>query len=110
MYGKSIWKIIESQVGKYRIIKQNAREKRFYDAGTAKYCFIDDRSNERRLSWYRRRIHMRKLSELQQEIESVRFELDQALLRQDKFDNYYQKSTKLDQLIEEYIEETERSK
>ena len=51
---------------------------------------------------------MRKLSELQQEIESVRFELDQALLRQDKFDNYYQKSTKLDQLIEEYIEETER--
>ena len=53
---------------------------------------------------------MRKLSELQQEIESVRFELDQALLRQDKFDNYYQKSTKLDQLIEEYIEETERSK
>ena len=40
---------------------------------------------------------MRKLSELQQEIESVRFELDQALLRQDKFDNYYQKSTKLDQ-------------
>ena len=57
-----------------------------------------------------RRIHMRKLSELQQEIESVRFELDQALLRQDKFDNYYQKSTKLDQLIEEYIEETERSK
>mgnify|MGYP000178767511 FL=1 len=34
---------------------------------------------------------MRKLSELQQEIESVRFELDQALLRQDKFDNYYQK-------------------
>ena len=53
---------------------------------------------------------MRKLSELQQEIESVRFELDQALLRQDKFDNYYLKSTKLDQLIEEYIEETERSK
>ena len=53
---------------------------------------------------------MRKLSELQQEIESVRFELDQALLRQDKFDNYYKKSTKLDQLIEEYIEETERSK
>ena len=53
---------------------------------------------------------MRKLRELQQEIESVRFELDQALLRQDKFDNYYQKSTKLDQLIEEYIEETERSK
>ncbi len=53
---------------------------------------------------------MRKLNELQEEIESVRFELDQALLRQDKFDNYYQKSTKLDQLIEEYIEETERSK
>ena len=53
---------------------------------------------------------MRKLSELQQEIESVRFELDQALLRQDKFDNYYQKSTKLDQLIEEYIEEKEVSR
>ena len=49
---------------------------------------------------------MRKLSELQQEIESVRFELDQALLRQDKFDNYKRQ----DQLIEEYIEETERSK
>ena len=53
---------------------------------------------------------MRKLSELQQEIESVRFELDQALLRQDKFDNYYQKSTKLDQLIEEYIEDREEWK
>ena len=36
--------------------------------------------------------------------------MEKALLRQDKFDNYYQKSTKLDQLIEEYIEETERSK
>lgn len=53
---------------------------------------------------------MRKLNELQQEIESVRLELDQALLRQYKFDNYYQKSIKLDQLIEEYIEETERNK
>lgn len=53
---------------------------------------------------------MRKLNELQQEIESVRFELDQALLRQDKFDNYYQKSTRLDRLIEEYIEETEKNK
>ena len=28
---------------------------------------------------------MRKLSELQQEIESVRFELDQALLRQERY-------------------------
>ena len=53
---------------------------------------------------------MRKLNELQQEIESVRFELDQALLRQDKFDNYYQKSTRLDRLIEEYIDETEKNK
>ena len=53
---------------------------------------------------------MRKLNELQQEIESVRFELDQSLLRQDKFDNYYQKSTRLDRLIEEYIEETEKNK
>ena len=53
---------------------------------------------------------MRKLNELQQEIESVRFELDQALLRQDKFDNYHQKSTRLDRLIEEYIEETEKNK
>ena len=35
---------------------------------------------------------MRKLSELQQEIESVRFELDQALLRQDKFDKKVQNS------------------
>ena len=53
---------------------------------------------------------MRKLSELHQEFESGRFELDQALLRQDMFDYYYQISTKLDLLIEEYIEETERSK
>ena len=67
-------------------------------------------SNMENIKERKRKRGKEKLSELQQEIESVRFELDQALLRQDKFDNYYQKSTKLDQLIEEYIEETERSK
>ena len=53
---------------------------------------------------------MRKMNELKQEIESVRFELDQALLHQDKFDIYYQKSTRLDKLIEEYIEALEKNK
>ena len=53
---------------------------------------------------------MRKLSELQQEIESVRFELDQALLRQDKLIITIKKVQNSISMIEEYIEETERSK
>lgn len=50
---------------------------------------------------------MRKLSELQREIESVRLELDEALLQKDEFEDYYQKSTQLDKLIEEYLEKKE---
>ncbi len=53
---------------------------------------------------------MKNLQELQQEIESVRLELDQAFLQQDEFDTYYPKSTKLDKLIEEYIETNEKDK
>lgn len=51
---------------------------------------------------------MRKLSELQREIESVRLELGEALLQKDEFEEYYQKSTQLDKLIEEYLEKKEK--
>lgn len=47
---------------------------------------------------------MKRLKELQREIEFVRLELEQAYLQQEKFEVYYEKSTKLDKLIEEYIE------
>ena len=47
---------------------------------------------------------MNKVKELQKKIEIVRLELDEALLQKDKFDMYYQKSTELDKLIEEYLE------
>lgn len=50
---------------------------------------------------------MRKLYELQRKIETAREELDQALLHEDEFEFYYEKSTNLDKLIEEYLERKE---
>lgn len=51
---------------------------------------------------------MERMRQLQREIESVRLELDEALLQEDEFENYYQKSTELDKLIEEYLETKEK--
>lgn len=47
---------------------------------------------------------MRDMTELQTEIELARLELDEALLQEDEFEEYYEKSTRLDKLIEEYLE------
>lgn len=49
---------------------------------------------------------MQSMTELKKEIETVRLELDELLLREEKFDICYQKSTKLDKLIEKYIQKT----
>ncbi|MGN0141931.1 MAG: hypothetical protein ACI4AD_06855 [Roseburia sp.] len=51
---------------------------------------------------------MNGMKELQRRIEIVRLELDEALLQRDEFDRYYQKSTELDRLIEEYLETKEK--
>ncbi|MBO5524956.1 MAG: Spo0E family sporulation regulatory protein-aspartic acid phosphatase [Roseburia sp.] len=51
---------------------------------------------------------MERMKQLQRKIESVRLELDEALLRRDKFESYYEKSTELDKLIEEYVERKEK--
>lgn len=51
---------------------------------------------------------MKKIYELQKKIETARHELDEALLQEDKFEHYYEKSTKLDKLIEEYLERKEK--
>lgn len=51
---------------------------------------------------------MKKIYELQKKIEMARTELDEALLQQDEFEEYYEKSTKLDKLIEEYVERKEK--
>ena len=53
-------------------------------------------------------IHMRKLYELRKEIETARLELEKSLLQEDDFECYYEKSTKLDKLIEEYLESKEK--
>ncbi len=52
---------------------------------------------------------MKGISELQKRIENARNELDEALLQEDEFEDYYEKSTKLDKLIEEYLETKENS-
>ena len=54
-------------------------------------------------------VHMEVMEELQRKIESVRLELDEAVLQEDEFDRCYQKSTELDKLIEQYIERKEKS-
>ena len=45
--------------------------------------------------------------ELQKKIETARHELDEALLQENRFEYYYEKSTRLDKLIEEYLESQE---
>ena len=52
---------------------------------------------------------MEVMEELQRKIESVRLELDEAVVQEDEFDRCYQKSTELDKLIEQYIERKEKS-
>ncbi len=51
---------------------------------------------------------MKKIYELQKKIEYARRELDEALLQKDEFEDYYEKSTRLDKLIEEYLERKEK--
>lgn len=51
---------------------------------------------------------MEKIYDLQKRIETARLELDKALLQEDEFEQYYEKSTKLDKLIEEYLEKKEQ--
>lgn len=51
---------------------------------------------------------MRKICDVQEEIELARMELDEAMLQKTEFEHYYEKSRKLDKLIEEYLEEKER--
>lgn len=46
---------------------------------------------------------MQRILELKEEIENVRTELNESLLQKEKYDVSYQKSVKLDRLIEEYI-------
>lgn len=53
-------------------------------------------------------VHMEVMKELQRKIESVRSELDEAVLQEDEFDQCYQKSTELDELIEQYLERKEK--
>lgn len=49
---------------------------------------------------------MKDLEALLREIESARSQLDRALLLNDNFEQYYLQSTKMDKLLEEYIEAT----
>lgn len=51
---------------------------------------------------------MRSKEELLQQIESVRQELDEALLKGEKFEIYYPISIRIDQLIEEYVDLNEK--
>lgn len=52
---------------------------------------------------------MENIYELQKKIETARLELDEALLQADQFEYYYEKSTRLDKLIEEYLEKKEKN-
>ena len=47
---------------------------------------------------------MRRLEELEREIKQARRELEDALLNQQEFEDYYAKSRRLDELIDEYME------
>ena len=47
---------------------------------------------------------MRRTEELMEEIRKVRTELEDALLQKQDFEEYYEKSKILDQLIDEYME------
>ena len=50
---------------------------------------------------------MNRIYELQKKIETARHELDEALSQENRFEYYYEKSTRLDKLIEEYLESQE---
>ena len=50
---------------------------------------------------------MKQISEIQKRIEAARHELDEAFLQKDEFVSYYEKSIRLDKLIEEYLERME---
>ena len=49
---------------------------------------------------------MKDLEALLREIESARSQLERALLQNDNCEQYYLQSTKMDKLLEEYIEVT----
>ena len=49
---------------------------------------------------------MRQIMETQKRIEEARHELNEAFLRRDETSSYYEKSVRLDKLIEEYLERT----
>lgn len=51
---------------------------------------------------------MKNLRELQREIESARLKLDRSFLQKDNNSDYYQRSTEVDMLIEEYLAAKER--
>lgn len=53
---------------------------------------------------------MNRLEELEKEIKTIRMELEEALLEQQKFDDYYAKSRQLDELIDEYMELRKKNK
>ena len=51
---------------------------------------------------------MKKTVEIREKIELARRELDQAVLVDDGFELFYEKSVMLDKLIEEYLDEEEK--
>lgn len=52
---------------------------------------------------------MKKMVEIREKIERARQELDRAMLADDGFDLFYEKSVVLDKLIEEYLDEEEKN-
>ena len=50
---------------------------------------------------------MNRIYELQKTIVTARHELDEALMQEKRFEYYYEKSTRLDKLIEESVESQE---
>lgn len=47
---------------------------------------------------------MRKKEELLQKINAARMDLETAYLKKNRFEEYYEKSLRLDKLLEEYID------
>ncbi len=52
---------------------------------------------------------MEKMTEIQKKIEIARLELNRAALEEDDYESVYEKSVRLDKLIEEYLEEEEKN-
>ena len=50
---------------------------------------------------------MNRIYELQKKIETARHELGEALLQGNGFEYYYEEGTRLDKLIQEYLESQE---